>query len=266
MPSHQQHKWTRHKQKHDQRQARLSPTKQLHITVAVSPGMGADVAREVQMVKAALLYADAVSLCSPGISTVLATRDPSRLNAQERTNLLLQIAPLLGFPSENMKTFEVMLNAIRKPAARQSPFAGMLMEFQSKIDQTWQDIAEKSDQIIQQTGTYQLIPLLQSGLVKLHPLPVTLLDVLTTSVDRSLGRKNTEEAARRYFEVVSRAIQSFNTHLLLDEDTSSLVQLAIRDEVLQVNLPFNPQEVANNRSDCQHIGEGQCGASIRRSV
>lgn len=159
----------------------------LTITVAVSPSSEMSLVREVQMVKAALLYADKVTLCSPGVSTVLASRDPQHMNEQQRNQLLLQIAPLLGFPNRNMDRFKMLLKASKKPGARFGPQGALLSDFQNKIDQTWVKIAEQAEEQIKEYGVAPLLPVIQSGLVTLQPLPVTILDIITAAANRQLS-------------------------------------------------------------------------------
>jgi hypothetical protein len=97
----------------------------------------------------------------------------------------------------------------------------------------WDELAEKAEEQVKEYGVDLLLPIIQSGLVSLQPLPVTFLDLITAAADRQLSRQRTNEATRKYFDVVSKAVLAGNTHLLLDEDTSELVTLAIRDGIIR---------------------------------
>src|SRR5437588_3031646 len=67
----------------------------LAITIAVAPTTQLDLAREVELVKSAPLYADEVTLCSP-TTTLLASADAlTRLDRQQKLKYIVDIWPTL---------------------------------------------------------------------------------------------------------------------------------------------------------------------------
>src|SRR5438128_10121520 len=86
----------------------------MNIAVAVGPGGGLHAGKEIELVKAALLYADHVTLCSPKLELFASVAALSRLDSQQQIDFLTEMLPIVDPSNTRVIDFLRRLKAKRR--------------------------------------------------------------------------------------------------------------------------------------------------------
>jgi len=207
-----------------------------HITVGTSiePGSKIDIEHELRLLKAALLYADNVKLCSLGSSLIVPLAQIKDLSKDEK----IEVAAMM---------FQAFVDSTENESYRQmSSFIPTLAEMQRrrkikqeikkhvspdvflavhKLDKAFQQFIGGMDLAVDSginniTGgvrLYELETALKSGLIEFQ------------SID-----SNTNHVVEDYLSIVANAINSDQTYPLLDSPTSNIISLAIKEGKIEV--------------------------------
>lgn len=185
------------------REKRENPSFRITIGTAMHEGDAeGDIALQTKhqsrLIKAALLYADKVTLCGPMVSTILASARMASFSDTQKIELLRLIAPTM---SETPVAFEDLekvqqlskgIEALMAPTARAramraalsskeraelEKFSGELREMMSQIAQSIEGLSETARRQSKEWGTDQLQDLITKGKVDLINLGPSLSDV-----------------------------------------------------------------------------------------
>lgn len=160
------------------------------------------------MLKAALLYADKVKLCSPAVNIVAGVMQATVLPTDE---LLLIYSNATGDSRINnfLETKRSLLK--KKHRTRQEILAV------KQIEHLYNQMAETSrgyfEKLADDTKIEQIVKLVELGLVEVEPIEWV----------------GNEEAVQQYFNAVAGAVLSGKTYPLLDDTTGDLVRQAIKE-------------------------------------
>jgi hypothetical protein len=94
--------------------------KDLHITIGVYPADEIDLQQDIKLIKAALLYADKVTIYSPTISSIQIAMQLGNLSELEQLHFLEMVVPYLTARSDSKRTVE-FLRKLRDPQYYRSP-------------------------------------------------------------------------------------------------------------------------------------------------
>jgi hypothetical protein len=182
--------------------ARRKPTG-IRVAIAAFPRAAADLTRELQLAKAALLYADHVTVCS-GNSTLLASLDAlANLNEDQKLKFIRELAPTL------MPGREAQLDAVIK-IARQRHQGGagfrLTLQFRQVLESEWRSVRARVSQMLDEAGAGELEEAIKQGLVS-----IDLLDLR-------------DGAPTAYQHQISKYLQDADTYPLFDDDTGKLVR------------------------------------------
>jgi hypothetical protein len=197
---------------------------QLHITVVASPNVNVSLDTEAQLLKAALLYADEVTLYSPNLSILASVLGITQLSEDDRIAFIVQVAPHLR---SNMtvaqlnKAYEQYRRLRRKKYGYTKKELEIMEQFQSTLTQGWEEMTEQIEAMAEKAGVNTIAPAIRSGLVKLHPF------------DLSSNLNTGDTFIHSFQEFISDAIVSPDTYPLLDDTIAKLVQSAIKEGQLR---------------------------------
>lgn len=209
---------------------------QVHMTIGSFIRMGAGVSQfpdDLEMVKAALLYADHSKLVSVETATLLdmtAARD-----LRQRDPITYIKNTLLSAPNdeekENLrKIIQMFERAKRRRYSKKGreEFAQLTQLFQSHLQSIQDYWARKRSE----PAAQELLAAIDSGLVEIHPFQ-SLFDRLTQET------LSGEMVAMEYFSAVAAAATDTQTYPLFDERTSQMISLDIASGNLGISSAAN---------------------------
>jgi hypothetical protein len=214
------------------------------MVVAANPGSAVSVAPELDLVKAALLYGDKVTIISPVTTMFLRVEGLQRFSPLEQIELMRRVAPIL-MPPEDVPAFQEGIEGVddflRKTARGGSMGdrllrAGLLQQF-APVQRT---LSEAVREIGSDAGIDQLARARAKGLVQIESIdPGDAMDLLVSCILSAklaqTGEHNEDSHMDRivatFVEKLSRHLSSGREYLLFDEPIASLTEAAIREGV-----------------------------------
>lgn len=216
----------------------LDPTKNFHITVgaALQWQGNLDLAHEIRLLKAALLYADRVKLCSLTSSVLVTMAQYENMNAEEKrevvTTILKEYIKTTDDVPAGTVDFLDMLSAIqqnrrlKKELKRTLPHQQFLMLH--KFDKFYRELMTNMKgamskgiaKITDGVRVDELDAALRSGLIEFYWVN---------------PGGSSDEVIKEFYNVVSEAVTSDTTYPLFDDMTGGLVSAAIQEGKLNVS-------------------------------
>lgn len=215
---------------------RMTPPRQLHLTVGSASGLlpapDLGLADDLRLLKAALLYADRVTLCSVGSSVAV--------------NLLVQDAPdeaqMLDIVEWRLRTDwrpflmrQFTLDRLtryrswRENAPLRPPFAWQqpdLFSFGRHWKREWSELRDSVLAAAQSSDAHGLEEAVDTGLLEIRPFPSG------SPPDQLVNRVNEE-----FFFRLREAVVGGGTYPLLDEEAWKLVRWCTRRGTMSVSEP-----------------------------
>ncbi|MEM9808960.1 MAG: hypothetical protein AAF959_27210 [Cyanobacteria bacterium P01_D01_bin.56] len=182
----------------------------VHITVGATPSRKLDFTKELQLVKAAMLYADHVTLCSLGSSTMFSLSKLGDLTDDQTLDLLVQASKRNEEESKQIEELARAYKVIKSKKKGKRSRQELILERQVKSllkKHSLDDIAQK---IINDAGAQGIFTAIDSGLVELKYLDIS-----------------SKSATTDYFELITEILVEGGSYPLLDSLTSQLVKAAV---------------------------------------
>ncbi|MBI1755915.1 MAG: hypothetical protein HYR64_02270 [Fimbriimonas ginsengisoli] len=198
----------------------------VEISVCASPDAGASLDVDLVGVKAALLYADSVRLCSPAASLVGAIRGLAKLDLHEKLAFLREIGPICD-PSRADELANILAEVERRFRTRPKTRADFLLrrELHEIIEREWDAVSRMVEQIGDDHGFAEL-ELATSR---------NLLEVVTFSDWHSV-----EAAAEAWFQWIVDSCKDPYTIPLLDDTAATLIRSALDEGIVVINREQTP--------------------------
>jgi hypothetical protein len=214
----------------------------LHITIGVSPADNIDLQQEIKLIKAALLYADKVTIYSPAISTLQIAMQLGNLSDEEQLYFLEMVVPYLRTENNSSKTVD-LLKKLRKPQYFRSregrAFKKLLLD---QFNVYWEEIKHVLEHMAENAGMSEIITAMNEGILEIHQFTTQtnnshvlrfMADCVAMAAGSKLSRQELEamnirnkEMTKEFVDGVLDAVASGSTFPLFDFDTGNLVQLA----------------------------------------
>lgn len=202
---------------------------QLHVTIGSSPQTIRSEAREqidlnsdLSMVKAALLYGDKVTLCSPISAVLLGAIALTNPPDNERLYLFKKFAAWGLIGEEDQSKLEKILDHHDSAWRRRYSKKGQaeLRKFKSILDEVWNSIViPEVNRKMSEIGVDGISQALHSGLLEMH--------TFGTGVEELLSGDDYKDFAWEYVDAVAGSLADAKTYPLFDEDTANLIGAAI---------------------------------------
>lgn len=199
---------------------------QLHISIGSSPGKGFDLNKDVQMVKAALLYANKATLYSVnsavGLHTVL---DQPHYPIDLKIHHLLLFFKETHSPHRFAKRLAEVARyrqIINSTDPRSAADVEYLLKFEGAVQQSWADYLTDSEQHFVANGGDQLLRALNSGIVQVQ----------------RFGDMGHMEPTEAFIESLRQALADKLTYPLFDAETSERVRTEIEQGKIKIRNGF----------------------------
>jgi hypothetical protein len=190
----------------------------IRVAVAAFPRAAADLRRELELAKSALLYADHVTICS-GNSTLLASLAAlATLNEQQKLRFIRDLAPTF-MPSREHE-LDLLISHVSRRHQGGRGFI-LALQFRQQLESAWSDIRQRVSQMLDEAGAAELEPAIKHGLVT-----IDLLDF----------QGSTGSIVTAYQTQLTRYLADPTTYPLFDDETGRLVR-AGRDQGIFVVPP-----------------------------
>jgi hypothetical protein len=202
-------------------------SRQFHITIGAAPQPVELLAHDLRLVKAALLYADGVKLCSPASSLVLSVLAIGELTPKQQLDFLETVAPLLVRKKQDADNLLAGLSRYRSLGQKKRLNRHELvfrLGFEAHLKRQWVEIREIAYKTAEDAGAEGIIRALASGVLELHTFSTP-----THAEDMS------DRMVSEFVEVVTKAMSDGTTYPLFDDGTGGLVSAGIREGKLAVS-------------------------------
>jgi hypothetical protein len=211
----------------------LSPEKLFHITVgtALQWQGTVDLTHELRLLKAALLYADKVKLCSLASSIIVTLAQYKNLSDDEKLEvavaMFLKLNEIKNDNSEQVTYLVNMLKLlqkdrrIKKELEKRLPHKEFMLLY--KLDKWFREMIQTSKRAFQEgvakvtdgVRVDELEAALRTGLIEFHWV-----------------QPSGDNVVQEFFNVVADAVTSGKTYPLFDDMTGGLVSAAIKEHKL----------------------------------
>jgi len=225
-------------------QGQSGGTGSFRMVVAANPGSEMTVAPELDLVKAALLYGDKVTLVSPVTTMFLRVDGLQRLSPRQMIELVRRTAPVL-LPADQVSEFadglaqvdEVLRNAGGGgPLPRHLLRAMLLQHFQPMLSELSGVVRTMGSE----AGIDQLDKARAKGIVQIENVdPGDALDLLVSCIVSAKlaetgNRQNdphTDRIVDTFVEKLTRHLSSGREYFIFDEPIANLVEAAVREGI-----------------------------------
>jgi hypothetical protein len=188
-----------------------------------------DLQNDLQMVKAALLYADKAKLYSIASSTLLSIATLDEIPNMKRWDFL-QTLRSLGVVDESTEQMMALLSKVYEEAIRKrysKKGSALLRQFNKGLAESWDDMTEYASSIVSGMGGDGIIQAVDSGLLEVHAFKSVL--------ERTVQESKHKDFVLEYVGAVSEAISDGHTYPLFDEDTSEIISAGIAAGLIPVS-------------------------------
>jgi hypothetical protein len=228
-----------------QRRAAGEPLKVAIVTAPSSGSSGVSLARDVELVKAAALYADEIELVSVGAVMIAGA---AQLAGGGHQALLALIASLdddtlrhLGGGKDMPANWREVLAVLSRPDASLPPEAAELARgLRASMAEAQEDLAGTAEKMLVDSGAGELLPAIGSGLVTLSASGFTD----DTAAD-------TDAVMENWLALLRGLLVDKRTRLVLDDQVGSLAASLIREG-----------HVDPHRLTLRHAGEAAIGSGL----
>lgn len=178
----------------------------IKVAVATFPRAAADLSRELELVKSALLYADEVTICSANSTLLASLAAIADLNEQQKLRFIQEVVP--AFRPDLVQHVATLRRFLSK---RQQGGEGFRLALQARqgLETAWKDVREHVARMLDLAGASELEPAIRQGLLR-----IDLLDLQQSSGD----------IAKAYEMRLQRYLSDSNMYSLFDDDTGRLVR------------------------------------------
>ena len=212
------------------------------MVVAANPGSSVTVVPELDLLKAALLYGDKVTVLSPVTTMFLRVEGLQKFSPREQIELMRRVAPIL-MPAEDVPAFQdgiaevddfLRSTARGGSAGQQLLRAGLLQKF-APVQRT---LSEAVQEITDDAGIDQLARARAKGLLQIESAdPGDAMDLLVSCILSAKlaqsGERNedshTDRIVETFVDKLSKHLSSGREYLIFDEPIANLTEAAIRE-------------------------------------
>jgi hypothetical protein len=220
------------------------------MVVAAQPGSELSVTRELDLVKAALLYGDKVTVISPVTTMLLRMEGLQRFTSSQQVELMRRLAPVLLPPDDVMTFEEGMEQAARLLRSRagdqeflRAGLRQLLAPGQHELSKMVRDLSGRS-------GIGQLARARAEGLVRIESadpgdeMDLVISCIVSAKLAQEGGQQDSPHTTRvvgTFVDKLARHLSAGREYLMFDEAVAGLTDAAIREGL------FRPAEGPSGR-------------------
>lgn len=214
----------------------------LRMTVVVHPESASrergvvSLHREVQAIRAAILYADEIEVVSPASEMLMGVRAFAETSDAPALDVLKSLDPvsleqLGGVNGDEMKKMVDILPLLQNPAfdailaqhddERVESFRRLSNELNDKMGESTRQIRDALTKLYEEAGGPEIAAATKTGVVKIKPLV------------RDDDDWSADTLVERYVAEITDLLTDGSRHMLLDQGTSKLANLLIREKKVE---------------------------------
>jgi len=198
---------------------------------------------ELELLKAALLYADRVKVCSVGAAFMAGLDDLRNMDGNGKTALIQKFLPYIQ-PNATLehlaRTRRLMEAASASGRRGKSAHRGLsgpeFFAARQLLDKGWQPIKSLVEEQFEAVGAEGFEEALRSGLVELHPFThISAEGIIDMGRRGKLGippNVHTDETYGEYTDRIFDTLQDGTTYPLFDDLTGNIVGEAVRNGLI----------------------------------
>jgi hypothetical protein len=193
----------------------------LHVTIGVAPPPSLSIEQELRLVKAALLYADHVELCSPAASMILSVAALQRYTMEQKIRLMEQVAEVIN-PQQAPDILAALATykGMRKRKDLPKPLLLIRSQFDAFFARNWSDIASVSARIVTESGADGVSQAISSGFLELYTFD---------------SLKNPDGMVEEFVKKLGETIEDSTTFPLFDDQAGGIVRAALQEGAMEVS-------------------------------
>jgi hypothetical protein len=238
------------KKSREKKERRIARANHFHMTIGAAAvqydsARGSDIRafsldHELRLVKAGLLYADSVTLCSFASTTLTHAVGLNYLSPSQKLELLLNLLPLMpqqNFDDETRDNLRQFAEMFANSDTLSMEDALKLCVVELSIEQSWSQAMAGWEQSLIPTGVGEIDKALRSGHLDLHVLgqkPMTRPPIVKID-DLSRRKTNNDELIAEFVDFMAHAVAEGKTFPLFDDMTSGFIQASIQEDRLKVS-------------------------------
>lgn len=197
--------------------------KKFHITIGVSPSGELNLENDLQMLKAAILYADRVKLCSLTSSMIMTFLAVGELNPQQQLEFLEALLP--GFAAYDPKASQAlagieMYKKIDRKKRRSKNEILNVLKLQASLIKQWNELRDTIYKLASEAGANGISDAITSGMVEVHIF---------------MPSESSNDTVREFFGLIEKAISDGSTYPLFDDATGQIVSASLREGKMSVS-------------------------------
>ena len=142
-----------------------------HITIGASPSGKLNLDTDLRMVKAAMLYADRVTLCSPATSMILSTLALGSFSNKQQIDYLESVMPLLISDEAELRQLLAGIEAYKGMVNRKRKTREELIfqrKFEAAMSGQWRKVKDTVEGLASAAGADGIVDAVESGILQLH--------------------------------------------------------------------------------------------------
>lgn len=195
-----------------------SPVKGFHLTVVAHPTGEIDMQHDLRMAKAALLYADSVTLCSPTASMLLHLCELESFTLAQKLDFIDEVGPTLASSDCKWSGLHKLKNFLSKVSGTPTERHFRRQALRG-VNEQWVEIRRKIDSMAEESGLSELKEAIESG---------------SLSLSWFSDLRSRERVVREFVDTAFDAVGSSNTHPLLDVLSGNIVKLGLQEGSLGI--------------------------------
>lgn len=203
---------------------------EFHIIIGTSPAVGVDLANDLRLVKAAILYGDKAKLFSTASSLLLMTQRFGQMKANQQFDLIVSVLPYLIEDPAELQQLNFGVALYRQMARKKHKGA---REFQIETDmrkgikELWDKAVLQHSNFMQPESVRGIEKAITEGLLEVHffeKFKDTSETVKNLVNDSLKNRENVRELMYEYLDLVTGAVQSGETYPMFDDETGKMLK------------------------------------------
>jgi hypothetical protein len=201
------------------------PRGEFQITVATSPCVEGGLAADLRLVRAALLYADGVKLCSLTSNALISLLYIGQMSTIERLGFLAAVAPSVSSDPNAQEAIHMLTGLQALPELQRllpREHRTMLRETERHLSRSWREMEDTAYQQAEEMGLPYLLRAMDKGLVEVH-------------VFKHQG--DSEQLIQEYLGTLLGMLSDPSSYPLFDEAAGNLVRLSIQEGHATVTDP-----------------------------
>jgi len=213
---------------------RLSNQRGLHITIEASPPLGYRMGQgmkdllgnDLRLIKAGLLYAEKVELCSFQSSLMLERLSLTEFDLKGQLEYLKKLAPVMEKDKQRLELALRNLENYERELLSKHPTREQLKKRSQFQREIWEPFKAQTVNMTDETKVKEIRQAIESGLLELHPFDIS----------REKSADDLSSAAvKEFLESIQETIVDGSTYPLFDDFTSALVRAGLKEKTFYVS-------------------------------